>query len=194
MTGERKIRTNRANARASTGPKTAQGRWHAARNALRHALSRPVYSDPVWSEEVEALARVIIGTDSNPEMQELARRIAEAQIDLRRVRHAQHQILSQALSDPDVSETMFDKKLTLVMRCRRRFDPSAPVPENVTEFLHSKPEGSYKFAVILADKTRQLFALDRYERRALSRRKFAIRAFDAAARRKLTSRMNPCIS
>src|SRR6266513_2390967 len=91
-----------------------RGRSHAARNALRHALSLPVYSDPVLSEEVEALAQEIIGTDSNPEMQELARRIAEAQIDLRRVRHARHQILSQALSDPDYeSETMLGKKSAL---------------------------------------------------------------------------------
>jgi len=101
VTSERKIRANRANARASTGPKTKRGRSHAARNALRHALSLPVYSDPVLSEEVEALAREIIGTDSNPEIQEVARRIAEAHIDLRRVRHARHQILSQALIDPD---------------------------------------------------------------------------------------------
>jgi hypothetical protein len=38
VTSERKIRANRANARASTGPKTARGRSRAARNALRHAL------------------------------------------------------------------------------------------------------------------------------------------------------------
>jgi hypothetical protein len=38
------------------------------------------------AEEVEALAREIIGTDTNPEIQEVARRIAEAQIDLRRAR------------------------------------------------------------------------------------------------------------
>ena len=183
MTSERKIRANRANARASTGPKTAQGRSHAARNALRHALSLPVYSDPVLSEEVEALAREIIGTDANAEMQELARRIAEAQIDLRRVRYARHQLFSQTLSDPDYeSEAMLRKKSALVIRYARRFDLRMPMPENVMEFLNSKPEGPYKFATILADKTRQLLALDRYERRALSRRKFAIRAFDAARR------------
>jgi hypothetical protein len=179
---ERKFRANRANAQASTGPKTARGRFHAARNALRHALSLPVYSDPVLAEEVEALAREIIGTDSNPEIHELARRIAEAQIDLRRVRHVRHQILSQALSDPDYeSEAMLGKKAALVIRLQR-FDPSAPIPDNMMEFLSSKPHGPYKFAAILADKARQLLALDRYERRALSRRKFAIRAFDLACR------------
>jgi hypothetical protein len=54
-------------------------------------LSLPVSSDPVLSEEVEALAREIIGRDANAEMRELARRIAEAQIDLRRVRRALYQ-------------------------------------------------------------------------------------------------------
>jgi hypothetical protein len=191
VTSERKIRANRANAQASTGPKTARGRSHTARNALRHALSLPVYSDPVLSEEVEALARQIIGTDANPEIQELARRIAEAQIDLRRVRHTRHRILSQALSDPDYeSGVMLRKKSALVLRYARRFDLRMPMPDNVMEFLSSKPQGPYKFATILADETRQLLALDRYEQRALSRRKFAIRAFDAAGRRKLTSRIN----
>jgi hypothetical protein len=191
VTSERKIRANRANARTSTGPKTARGRSHAARNALRHALSLPVYSDPVLSEEVEALAREIIGTDADPEMQALARRIAEAQIDLRRVRRAQHQILSQALSDPDYeSEVMLRKKSTVLHRYARRFDLNMPMADIVMEFQSSKPQGPYKFATIIADKARQLLALYRYERRALSRRKFAVRAFDAARRRTLTSRMN----
>jgi hypothetical protein len=181
VTSERKIRANRANARASTGPKTAQGRSHAARNALRHALSLPVHSDPVLSEEVEALAREIVGRDANAEKQELARRIAEAQIDLRRVRHARHQLFSQALCDPEYeSEVMLRKKSALVIRYARRFDLRMLMPDDVAEFLYSKPEGPHKFATILVDKTRQLLALDRYERRALSRRKFAIRAFDAA--------------
>jgi hypothetical protein len=183
VTSERKVRANRANAQTSTGPKTAPGRSHAARNALRHALSLPVYSDPVLSKEVKALAREIVGTDPNSEMQELARRIAEAQIDLRRVRYARHRLLSKELSDPEYeSAAMQGKKAALAIRFLRRHDLSAPMSDDVMEFLNSKPEGPYKFAVILADKARQLLALDRYERRALSRRKFAIRAFDAACR------------
>jgi hypothetical protein len=53
------------------------------------------------------------------------------------------------------------------------------MPDIVTDFLSSKPEGPYKFATILADKTRQLLALDRYERRAVSRRNRAIQSLDA---------------
>jgi hypothetical protein len=49
--------------------------------------------------------------------------------------------------------------------------------------VQSTPEGPQKFATILSDMNTQLVAMDRYERRALSRRKFAVRAFDAAGRR-----------
>jgi hypothetical protein len=171
MTSERKIRANRANSRASTGPKTAHGSARGARNALRHGLNLSIYSDTALSEEAEALAREIIGTDVDTERKEFARRIAEAQIDLRRVRHARHQFFSETLSDPDYeSEAMKRKKLATVAGCVS--GPYAPMPDDV------KPEGPHKFATILSDKARQLLALDRYERRALSRRKFAIRAFD----------------
>ena len=179
-TSERKIRANRANARTSTGPKTAQGRTRSARNALRHALSLPVYSDLILCEEVEALAREIAGTDANAEMRELARRIAEAQIDLRRVRCARHQFLTRTLAEP-YSESRANSREKVAMLCRLlgKDPPDVPLDALVTCVT---PQGPQKLATILSKEVRQLSAMDRYERRALSRRKFAIRAFDAARR------------
>jgi len=176
LTSNRKIKSNRANARASTGPKTAQGRARAARNALRHALSLPVCSNPVLSEEVETLAREIAGTDANLQTQELARRVAEAQIDLRRVRCARHQFLSDALSnehyDSSANVRMKVKVATRILRGKVHMSA-----EDFAKFV-APPKGLEKLAIIVSGEAKQLLAMDRYERRALSRRKIAIQALD----------------
>ena len=181
MTSERKIRANRANARASTGPRTTRGRARAARNALRHALSLPVCSNPALSEEVETLGREIAGPGANAETQELARRVAEAQIDLRRVRSARHRFLSDSLSKENYESYANMRKKVKLLRALLRPNP----PDMSTEalkFVISTPQGPHKLATILLQEAKKLLAMDRYERRALSRRKFAIRAFDAANR------------
>ncbi len=56
------------------------------------------------------------------------------------------------------------------------------MPDDVLEFVYSRPQGPQKFAMILSDKLHELLLLDRYERRALSKRKFAIRALDEVQR------------
>jgi hypothetical protein len=180
LTSERKINANRANSCASTGPKTAQGRARTARNAFRHALSLPVCSNPALSEEVETLARQIAGPDGDAVSLEFARQVAEAQIDLRRVRYARHQLLSEAMSDPVYdSRANVRRKVKVLGQLLR---PSAPDMsfEALVELVTSTPQGPHKLATVLSQEAKQLLAMDRYERRAWSKRKFAIRAFDAA--------------
>jgi hypothetical protein len=94
----------------------------------------------------------------------LAFRVAEAEVDLRRVRLARHQLLSQALSSPHCdSRANRPQEMTTIVRL---------LLANASEMLMAAREKSRE--------AKALEAMDRYERRARSRRKFAIRAFDVA--------------
>jgi hypothetical protein len=150
VSSARKIAANRANARGSTGPKTAQGRTRAARNALRHGLNVPIYSDPAITEELDMLAREIAGAEAHAEVRGLARGVAEAYFDLRRVRLARHRHLVDAL------------------RADAQTDVASPLDI-----------GAGKFA-LTASQTKKLLAMDRYEGGARLRLKSAIQAFDEA--------------
>jgi hypothetical protein len=184
LTTERKITANRANARISTGPKTGHGRARSAKNAFRHGLSLPLQSDQALSEEVYALARQIAGPYASALFQILARRIAEAQVDLRRIRYARDQFLSAALADRYryESRALTRMKLKVLKPFLTPKLANVPLPPLIEEFVTTAREGPGKFATVLSKETKRLLALDRYERRALSRRKFAIRAFDEARR------------
>lgn len=92
MTSPAKIRANRRNARKSTGPRTRAGKAVVARNARTHGLNIPAFCDPGLAREVVDLARAIetsvTGAAADATGHALACRIAEAIIDMRRVRLA----------------------------------------------------------------------------------------------------------
>ena len=180
MTSDRKIKTNRANARISTGPKTARGRSRSARNAFRHGLSVPAQFDQAFCEEVQALADQIAGRNVNAHIQMLARQVAQAQFDLRRVRYARLKFLSSRLADLYRGESV--ARVRLKLKVMKQFlTPklaNVPLPTFIENFITTvEPPDP---ATILSKEMKQLLAMDRYERRAQSRRKFAIRSFDQA--------------
>ena len=108
MTSSRKIKTNRVNAQASTGPKTTHGKARAAKNARRHGLSLSVLADPISFGRSQKVARdEIAGEGASSEIREPAHRFVEAQIDLLRVRQARHHLLSRDLNDPEYRPKKF---------------------------------------------------------------------------------------
>ena len=130
------------------------------------------------------MARKICAADADAEMLEWARRIAEAQIDLNRVRASRRGLLTRLLVDPYYQPKQVQRQrfrlLNWVLGGYRPRNLSIDV-DAIKEMVSPKPpEGEEKLAIILEEKISQLAALDRYERRALSRRKAAIRNFDAA--------------
>ena len=67
---------------------------------MRHGLNVSVLSDPALAPLAEEMARKIAGSDADAEAVECARQIAEAQIDLNRVRERRRRLITGFLIDP----------------------------------------------------------------------------------------------
>jgi hypothetical protein len=121
VTSERKIAANRLNAKKSTGPKTWHGRARSSHNARRHGLSLSVSSDVAYSAEIERLAREIISISKTRPTIELARRVAEAEIDLARIRQARHSLIERNGGLDNVSEDVLQQLNAMDRYARRVF-------------------------------------------------------------------------
>jgi hypothetical protein len=185
VTNERQRAANRANAAKSTGPQTKAGKAKASRNALRHGLATALCGEPGAVEEIERLAQAIVVEAGRPDLTDYARRVAEAEIDLRRVRRARQTLArlpTAAATSYGLVKSSNSKlfKATL-RRLNRRKNPSC---EDLAATLLAAGWAPYApdFVEAPTKGGRNVKAefLERYERRTASSRKFAIRDFDAA--------------
>jgi hypothetical protein len=178
MTSARKQEANKRNASHSTGPKTAQGKGRSARNALQHGLSIASLADPSWAPEVRALANALTAPDAPVRLRDRAYEVAAAQIDVMRVGHARHALISRVIAD-ETFETARQRRVRELIIESQRVLPAASYA--LLMGPSRKLHGDEKIALVLADMVNELLRLDRYERRARSRRRKAIRAFDLMA-------------
>ncbi len=158
MISKRKFKANRRNAARSTGPGTREGKARASRNAYRHGLAVSVLKDPAISAEVERLARAIVVKRSAPYELLQARIIAEAEFDLLRVRRARTKMIDSAAENLNAStDTEDPRSRALSLDTGSQEATSPPTPHAILRVLS------------------ELETLERYERRAFSRRRRAIR-------------------
>ena len=84
---ERQLAANRANAKKSTGPKTAMGKLRSSQNAYRHGLSLPSRDSPTVAAKIAEIVQAESGNITHPQASELARALQQL-AQIREVRSA----------------------------------------------------------------------------------------------------------
>src|SRR5438105_2280809 len=163
MSSKRKIAANRQNAAHSTGPRTADGKTCASRNAYQHGLAVSVLDDPAISVEVERLVRTIVGKRRAPYELVQARIIAEAELDLLRIRAMRAKIIDSMAEANSLGDSKLAKEPVPGAKDTAAL-PNSPIQSEIQDAPRA-----------LVRALPQLEALERYERRAFSRRRRAIK-------------------
>jgi hypothetical protein len=99
MTSSSRTKTNQKNAQKSTGPRSIEGRKRSSKNALKHGLSKGQNLDPDHVLKIEFLTRKLCeGRDD--QCMELARQLAQAQIQLNYIRSLKLACFKSNLTKP----------------------------------------------------------------------------------------------
>jgi hypothetical protein len=145
MARHRQIAANRRNGALSRGPKTAAGKARSSRNALKHGLAIPITRDRSTARKIQRAARQMAPSAVEDSIRN-AQIVAEATFELARVRAAFEAVVARMSTSHRSNAGSGDTCST----------------------------GSGKSAASIRTLA-ELDKLDRYERRAFSRRRRALR-------------------
>jgi hypothetical protein len=178
-----RVRANRANAQRSTGPKSATGKAALRRNALKHALSVPIERMTGHHLQIEQLATRIAGKNPTKEHYGCAYQIASAVIDLRRIQKARFRLLqdpAERVKEPSIGKVNWAMRRMVAPGQRKAAEEDdAEVNGIFARFEGHKPGGGeYSLEEGFAVLALKLERLDRYERRAFTRFRKALRLLD----------------
>ena len=159
-TSARSTSANRKNSRGSTGPKTASGKARASRNAVQHGLSAAKVGDALVSAEAVRMAKTFGFEDMSRSQFEQFLTIAKCEVELNRIAAARIAIFERELAR---------------LAAGRQHQHVHPELQDVPAQLLRDEMSAFNRAIPA------LGMLDRYERRALSRRRRAIVNFVACS-------------
>ena len=170
MSSEKQIEANRRNGRRSKGPRSEAGKARASRNALRHGLASISCRNPAFAPRIEGIARAICPDTSNPSLFEQALIIGETTCVLGCVcaeRIARMERLLDATPSPPPMPTAPEK------------DRANGTKRELTTALRGEREALHLGMPLHLGSPgiAGMDPLERYERRALSRRNRAVQKF-----------------
>ena len=177
MASERQIAANRRNARKSTGPRSGAGRKRASRNAYRHGLTLNIASTAAFAKRLDKLARKIAGNTDDAITLERARAIAQAELELARVRRAKIALFERASAFGELDPPRLFRSVTQIIRTINALDRGSFLPEPVDSSATMPSQEPYRSAEAVRRVLPELRKLDRYERRAAVRRHQAVLHF-----------------
>jgi hypothetical protein len=190
MATDKQLAANRANATKSTGPRSVAGKKRVSQNAVTHGLMIK-YSNPELARQLDERARQIASDVSDePDLAfgdlGAARTVAEAELELARVRRIQHALIERvsAMGSLERPKDFTNRKeMRAWYGATRRWivgrgpKPLEPVRINPADTMPSAEAARCAEAVRRA--LPELTKLWHYERRALARRNRGIKALVA---------------
>ena len=174
MASERQIAANRRNARKSTGPCSGAGRKRASRNAYRHGLTLSINSTAAFAKQLDTLVRKIAGDSEDAIVLERACAIAQAELDLARVRRAKLALIERASAFGELDPPQLT--VAQLIRIANAFDRGklTIVPKPIDALVTMPSQEPDRSAEAIRRVLPELRKLERYERRAAARRDRAI--------------------